>query len=434
MAAGLDPTTAPKRLKLGFAYDAQHRRIAKVVKEWHGDPVGGAFTVVKDRRYVYNGWNMIAESSRGTEARWTDGAAGCPAGVRARAERPNQLDHTTATGNGLEGSTVVRTQVWGQDLSGTMQGAGGVSGLLAVRHGGQTYVPLMDGNGNVMGLQGLGGAKDGQTVARYDYDAFGNRITNTAPELGEEVNPFGFSTKFTDEETGLVYYGYRYYAPEGGRWLSRDPIGERGGINLYGMVGNDAVNRWDLLGLNPDTVAINWAATFYRGLGGEVKVTGEVSKCLCTNGGYQCTLSGKVHLEAGIGFGGATNGALSERIGGYVKIPVFNKDINLTGKAGCGGSQEVTVTDSGHVDLSLKFGLGSGLFGGEHSMFSLRGGWEFSGKYVVDSHVLHLKGKFFIDGDEGGGEAGLGPFTVPISPNERFPRDEWVLFDWIVRL
>jgi RHS repeat-associated protein len=101
----------------------------------------------------------------------------------------------------------------------------------------------------VMGLQGLGGAMDGQTVARYDYDAFGNRITNTAPELGEEVNPFGFSTKFTDEETGLVYYGYRYYSPEVGRWVNRDPIEEEGGLNLYGMVGNDAVNRVDVLGL-----------------------------------------------------------------------------------------------------------------------------------------------------------------------------------------
>jgi uncharacterized iron-regulated protein len=45
-----------------------------------------------------------------------------------------ELDHTTATG--LAGASVVRTQVWGQDLSGTMQGAGGVGGLLAVRHGG----------------------------------------------------------------------------------------------------------------------------------------------------------------------------------------------------------------------------------------------------------------------------------------------------------
>jgi RHS repeat-associated protein len=207
---------------LEFVYDARHRRIAKVVKEWVGNGVTGGFTrVVRDRRYVYDGWNMIAE-----------------------------LDHTTATGTGLAGCGVVRTQVWGEDLSGTMQGAGGVGGLLMVRHGGQSYVPLMDGNGNVMGLQGLGGAKDGQTVARYDYDAFGNRITNTAPELGEDVCPFGFSTKLTDGETGLVYYGYRYYSPEMGRWMSRDPIGEKGGVNLYGMLGNDAVDRTDYLGLH----------------------------------------------------------------------------------------------------------------------------------------------------------------------------------------
>jgi hypothetical protein len=49
----------------------------------------------------------------------------------------------------------------------------------------------------------------------------------------------------------MLYYGYRYYSPEMGRWISRDPIGERGGINLYGMVGNDAINLVDPLGLAP---------------------------------------------------------------------------------------------------------------------------------------------------------------------------------------
>ena len=48
----------------------------------------------------------------------------------------------------------------------------------------------------------------------------------------------------------LHYYGFRYYSPQTGRWLSRDPIGEEGGINLYGFVGNDGVNRWDYLGLS----------------------------------------------------------------------------------------------------------------------------------------------------------------------------------------
>ena len=46
-----------------------------------------------------------------------------------------------------------------------------------------------------------------------------------------------------------TYYGYRYYTPQTGRWPSRDPIGEMGGVNLYGFVGNDGVNRWDFLGL-----------------------------------------------------------------------------------------------------------------------------------------------------------------------------------------
>jgi DNA/RNA non-specific endonuclease len=47
----------------------------------------------------------------------------------------------------------------------------------------------------------------------------------------------------------MFYYGFRYYNPSTGRWLSRDPLGERGGVNVYGMVGNNAVNFTDLLGL-----------------------------------------------------------------------------------------------------------------------------------------------------------------------------------------
>ena len=46
----------------------------------------------------------------------------------------------------------------------------------------------------------------------------------------------------------VSYYGFRYYDPETGRWPSRDPIAERGGLNLYGFVGNDALNYWDYLG------------------------------------------------------------------------------------------------------------------------------------------------------------------------------------------
>jgi RHS repeat-associated protein len=85
--------------------------------------------------------------------------------------------------------------------------------------------------------------------------AFGGKAESTVtPGTYAERNRYRFSTKYLDDEVetveGTYYYGYRYYAPDTGRWLSRDPIGEKGGINLYGMVGNDAVNRSDYLGLS----------------------------------------------------------------------------------------------------------------------------------------------------------------------------------------
>ena len=57
------------------------------------------------------------------------------------------------------------------------------------------------------------------------------------------------STKYLDDSTGWYYYGFRYYSPELGRWLSRDPIGEKGGPNVYGFAGNSPANAFDLYGL-----------------------------------------------------------------------------------------------------------------------------------------------------------------------------------------
>ena len=74
----------------------------------------------------------------------------------------------------------------------------------------------------------------------------------TAGTVAAEM-PFRFSTKYQDAETGLLYYGYRYYDPITGRWLSRDLIGEEGGLNLYSCVTNDFTNNIDLFGLcGPD--------------------------------------------------------------------------------------------------------------------------------------------------------------------------------------
>ncbi len=55
--------------------------------------------------------------------------------------------------------------------------------------------------------------------------------------------------------TGMRYYGYRYYNPEIGRWVNRDPIGELGGLNLFGTARNNLQNRIDILGQNCSIVS-----------------------------------------------------------------------------------------------------------------------------------------------------------------------------------
>ena len=69
-----------------------------------------------------------------------------------------------------------------------------------------------------------------------------------------QPDPFGFGGQagyYTDTETGLILCTHRYYDPANGRWLTRDPIGYAGGVNLYGYCGNDPGNRWDPSGYNP---------------------------------------------------------------------------------------------------------------------------------------------------------------------------------------
>jgi RHS repeat-associated protein len=88
---------------------------------------------------------------------------------------------------------------------------------------------------------------DGSTAAHFEYDAYGNTVVTANPS--GVLFSYRFSTKPVDPLTGLYYYGYRWFDPMTGRWPSRDPIEEEGGVNLYGFVGNNGVNLIDRLGL-----------------------------------------------------------------------------------------------------------------------------------------------------------------------------------------
>jgi RHS repeat-associated protein len=185
-------TNAPvgSKLQLKFGYDAQGRRIQKIVS----GPSTLNYQPSTTNRLIYDGWNLIVTL------------------------------HSYLT--------PANYFYWGSDLSGSLQGAGGVGGMLWARFGPVPQFAAYDGNGNVMALvHGTSGA----LTAQYEYGPFGELLTATGSWATS--NPFRFSTKYQDSETGHYYYGYRFYNAATGRWLNRDPIDELGGANLYSFIG-----------------------------------------------------------------------------------------------------------------------------------------------------------------------------------------------------
>lgn len=139
--------------------------------------------------------------------------------------------------------------IWGLDLDGTMQGAGGVGGLLAVQKGDAVYLPIYDANGNISEYV----SSDGVIVAHYTYSSFGKLLM----ENDNICFTHRFSTKPYCVKTELVEFEFRKYAPNVGRWCNRDIIEV---VPLYCMVYNRLVLEVDLLG----AVAASLPSSYYN--------------------------------------------------------------------------------------------------------------------------------------------------------------------------
>jgi RHS repeat-associated protein len=200
--------------KLTFEYNWEGKRIARNV--WKGG-TSGSPTFQSSTRWLYEGWNPVAEFSGSSDI--------------------------AATGTSAD---PVKRYTWGLDLGDRgfpLQGAGGVGGLLlqTTVSGSVKQRPSYDGNGNIVAWTGSG---DTAPIARREYDAFGNAVMSE----GEWPSEVGFSTKLQDPESRLCYFGYRFYTVEHGRWLSRDPLGEDGGLNLFSFL-NNGMRGGDYLGM-----------------------------------------------------------------------------------------------------------------------------------------------------------------------------------------
>lgn len=170
-----------------FSYDGKMRRRIRQEYTWQS----GTWVQTNAVYYVYDGNTVIQERNI------------------------NNLPTTTYTR--------------GQDLSGSLEGAGGIGGLLSMTlnivlglaSSNSSYYHS-DGNGNVTMLINPSQA----IVAKYLYDAFGN-VLSASGSLAQQ-NLYRFSSKEAQANSGLVYYLYRYYDPHLQRWPNRDPFGELG--------------------------------------------------------------------------------------------------------------------------------------------------------------------------------------------------------------
>ncbi len=177
--------------RLEFSYDYMGRRVEKKV---YSGSVGN-WVLDEHSRFVYDGYLQI-----------------------------EKLD-------ALNSNAVIRKRIWSDGK------------VICDIHGSTAYYALGDANKNITEYIDSTGA----IQAHFEFSPFG-KITVASCTDPDDFD-FRFSSEVFEHETGLVYYNYRYYSPELGRWLSRDPIGENGGENLYGMVWNSPLSLIDYIGL-----------------------------------------------------------------------------------------------------------------------------------------------------------------------------------------
>ncbi|UDQ98453.1 RHS repeat-associated core domain-containing protein [Lentisphaerota bacterium WC36G] len=193
-------TTAENGTKrLEYIYDYQGRRVEK--KEFDNS------TLIKHTKFVYDGNNVVAE---------------------------------------YEDNTLSKKYLWGEDVSGSMAGAGGVGALLVVNDTTEDYYSMYDGNGNIVKYVN----ETSNEVASFEYTPFG-AIKSASGSMVDELH-YRFSTKYFDNNTNLIVYRYRNYNPQTGKWQTRDPLGEfteQKQFNLlYGFVTNNPILYFDYLG------------------------------------------------------------------------------------------------------------------------------------------------------------------------------------------
>ena len=259
-----------------FSYDPIYELTQAVVggtlaESYSYDPVGNRLTSVGPVTYDYNASNELTSTSAATYAYDNNGntiSKTTTSGTTSYTwDFENRLASVTLPGTGgtvnfkydpfgrrIEKVSPTGTTIYAYDganiteelgaggnlLAYYTQGAG-IDQPLAMTGSGGTYYYHPDGLGSITSLTD----GTGQLAASYVYDSFGNLTASS----GTITNPFQYTGREFDSETGLYYYRARYYDPNIGRFLREDPLRFAAGDNFYAYVKNNPVLNVDPFGL-----------------------------------------------------------------------------------------------------------------------------------------------------------------------------------------
>jgi RHS repeat-associated protein len=155
--------------------------------------------------------------------------------------RIEKVSPTVTTVYAYDGDNVVAELDGGGNLLAHYTQGAGIDEPLAMYQGLTTSYFHADGLGSITSLTD----STGNVAVSYVYDSFGNLTAST----GKITNPFQYTGREFDSETGLYYYRARYYDPTSGRFTSEDPSGPTQGPNLYSYVYNSPIGSVDPSGL-----------------------------------------------------------------------------------------------------------------------------------------------------------------------------------------
>jgi RHS repeat-associated protein len=264
------------------------------------------------------------------------------------------------------------TYTRGLDFSGSIQGAGGIGGLLArTDTSGLTFYHA-DGSGNVTALMDSGGCMS----ARYLYDPFG-RILGKWGTLAD-ANTMRFSSIPRHANSGLSLYTFRAYDPGLQRWLNRDPIGEQGGLNLFGFVDNSPVNQSDPLGLFSSTLYLGGFSAadvaFIMGegavAGGTAAAVAEFTAQTATSLGGKCNAYDADEMARAIGKGMITGAMLGPVFSWLdeVALPAYFAAKYAPATANLATSEAVAAAEGASTPIVPGGGLGAHEAAGGHTL------------------------------------------------------------------